>query len=280
MDDIDAITFRDDIITFRMLVFDRKFKFDGKGHSAFRLAHDLEECLGALSLFTGLAPEDRERLSKAWETDTPLAEPVALNDYYAGVCSFCRKNGYVTDGFTISADKPCEHPNGLLAVVELDIPSGRMIVGNDFREKFNIEADHYVNEAHGIYDTIVDFAKEAKMFHFFVSNSSPGMYRSDTDPDSFVIANAKYNEEEGDDVDEWLPIEGFKEEVASVCTDLWWVSIVDGDEADKRGLDQERFDTTEVRCTPGTYVLEASYGMTPTRPAWDEETIYAKIRKS
>lgn len=77
----------------------------------------------------------------------------------------------------------------------------------------------------------------------FVGNSCPGVYR--VGEDEFVITRVAFD----DETDETVEPKG--ESVASICTDLWWYSIVDLDEFNRRGCDEDQITKVEVR--PGVY---------------------------
>lgn len=69
----------------------------------------------------------------------------------------------------------------------------------------------------------------------------------------------------------------------SGCTALWWISIVDGDAADRRGLDYQTGAWSEnppLRVTPGTYQL-SYYGMLRIFD-WDDyhnPQVYARLQR-
>lgn len=223
---------------------------------------------------------DAEGLIRAWEEGKPITEleyaypatedlPARTGVYhrvpfnvsrYNGheKCSDCGHRDFYTDGFKIWPSRSCPVPEGLHLKVQVPIPSGRIMVGNDFRNEFRVEDDDfYVNEASEIARCIQEYAKVG-MFHFFVGNSSPGVYRKDDGSDSFAIANPEWDEE-SEEAEE-KPIPGYKfDPEASVCTDLWWVSMVDADEAEKRGLSTDGPGWTSndiLDVEPGVYELE------------------------
>ena len=81
--------------------------------------------------------------------------------------------------------------------------------------------------------------------HASVGNTCPGVFR--VGEDSFVIAGSAYDPE----TDKLY--EPSWEQVASVCTDLWWYSIVDGDEFKRRGCEGHYSDAQTVKVRPGVY---------------------------
>jgi len=120
---------------------------------------------------------------------------------------------------------------------ELNVPSGVMVVGNDFRDHFNFLGDFNTDEIDGRVKTTEAMA-EVGCAHAFVGNSCPGMYL--VGENEFVIASVMEGKEPG-------------VKVASICTDLWWYSIVDKDEFLRRGFVGMYADAQEVSVRPGVY---------------------------
>lgn len=220
---------------------------------------------------------DAKGLIRAWKEGRPITDltftithdgresehphyriPFSISRYNGHEkCSDCGHRDFYTDGFKIWPSRSCPIPDGIHLKVQVPIPSGRIMVGNDFRDEFRVEDDDfYVNEASEIARCIQEYAKVG-MFHFFVGNTCPGVYRKDDDPNHLIVANPAFDESDDEEEDE--SIEGFQSQEASVCTDLWWVSMVDADEAEKRGLSTDgpgwtKNDVIEVE--PGIYELE------------------------
>lgn len=253
---------------------DLEFKIDPKNHTSHfeRLSYI------DFSLAESITDDEREKLIDAWVLGIPLEEPLNYEAAYYShqVCFYCGDSSFVFDGFTLSAKNECSCENGYVIKIELEVPSGRLYVGNDFRDEFPSEEgdDQDVNKGFGVKKTIEGFVKE-KMLHFFVGNSCPGVYRVKDGEDTFLIGNPEVDED-------FEPVEGLGKKEASVCTDLWWASIVDGDEGDKRGL-EPGYDVDEINVEPGTYVLEY-YGLVKSFERYPENggaTIEAKLyRKS
>jgi hypothetical protein len=284
----------------RKALGDKPYRFDleSNGHNVSMIEHELgiswwqkkyrpEEPLG-MSLFNlewEICNSDQENALKlaAVITDrTPLEEPIKFGKT-SSECTYCGSKDWYTDGLKVWNSEPCPYPDGIPVQVELEVPSGYLIVGNDFRDKFHPEKDdHYVNVQYEIARCIKDYAEEGKMLHFFVGNSCPGMY--EMEDGSYVIANALLDEDENP----VLPGAKSTDAVASVITDLWWVCIVDKDEADKRGLEYQTGHWVEndpVPVEPGTYIL-TYYGClknfdrdSDRREVNPEPVFYAKLER-
>ena len=144
-------------------------------------------------------------------------------------------------------------------IFELNVPSGVMVVGNDFRGHFRVLGDFDVNKPTGIRKTTEAMAAVG-CAHGFVGNSCPGVYQ--TKLNTFIIAGSG---EKGSP-------RGTK--VASVCTDLWWYSIVDYDEFKRRGCEGKYGDAQLVPTKPGVYRF-THYNASPA--SYKKPHIYAKI---
>lgn len=208
--------------------------------SAYSLTHHLRHDLPALTA-----------LATAWERGEPTSEPVvfSISRYGNEKCSYCGETKYATDGQRVWATQPCPYPDGLPVQVTLEVPSGRLFVANDLREQFPVaNDDFYVNEQSEIKRCVEAYAQEGPMLHFFVGNSCPGVHRL---TDEHVVVGTDGYDGEGE-----VEIALGGDCVDSVCTDLWWVSIVDADVAAERGLIADGVSSFEVGVVPGTYVLD------------------------
>lgn len=148
----------------------------------------------------------------------------------------------------VKLTKKCKYPNGYPAYeFELNVPSGKMVVGNDFRGLFPVVGTYYINNIIGCAKTTQQYAK-AGLAHAFVGNTCPGLFK--VNDKSFVIGVQGRNN----------PIKGAKR-VAGVCTDLWWYSIADYDEYVKRtGEKPEDVQYVDVvKCEPGVYKFKHQY---------------------
>lgn len=140
-------------------------------------------------------------------------------------------------------------------VVEISVPSGKLIVSDDLREpdRFQIEARLNPNYGLGLNALAQEFAEKANMAYGFVGNSCPSVARQ-ADGTLLVLQGA-YDEEEDETV--------FNEDeivVAWICTDHWGAMMTDyqnwldngGESVEKEGLHHDG-GTTVFDVTPGKY---------------------------
>lgn len=131
--------------------------------------------------------------------------------------------------------------------VEIDVPSGRLVFANDFRCLIPEEIeDHYINYAVGIYDTVIDTAKQ-NFLTAFVGNTCPSVFA--TEDGVITIGNEGYNDEDRV-VD---PLEG--KEVGSICTDLWWFYAMDGGVYDADTREHKPEVEVSINVKPGRYKM-------------------------
>jgi len=157
-------------------------------------------------------------------------------------CSYCGEDEFKveTDGRTIRiAGEPCSVPNGFEPNVwELNVPSGKLVVENSLGNWFPLpEGDHDcdINTVKGSREYTQLHASIGLSFGF-VGNSCPGVFKLSND--SYKIANSPLEEDWDDKKKEWvevpLPEDWEGEQVTSICTDLWWYSICDYEELERR----------------------------------------------
>jgi len=185
-------------------------------------------------------------------TDKPaLKNPVTI----PGSCLFeCYECGepveLAYDGKRVYCTNPCKYPDGHPAYEwELNIPSGKMVVGNDFRDKFDIVGDYDVNKTIGCLQTTMKYA-EVGMSHAFVGNTCPGVYKIDLE--HFVVGIQTIKERN--------PVPRSRR-VGGICTDLWWYSIVDYDQfVNAYGEKPNKKNWIDVvTCRPGVYRFRHQY---------------------
>lgn len=127
-------------------------------------------------------------------------------------CANCgQKVPLFTDGKRIFSEaEVCTYPKGLpLTEFDLNVPSGKLFIGNDFRVLFPAdEPEGSINLPFGCHMTMLAYA-EIGMAHGYVGNSCPLVYKRGNT--LWIGDGAK---------------KGAKR-VASISTDLWWYSIVD-----------------------------------------------------
>lgn len=193
-------------------------------------------------------------LAKAVAGGPALATPVHLYRSCLFRCYQCGQDiGLQTDGRSVTCYNPCPHPDGFPPmVVELNVPSGRMAVGNDFRDLFRVIGDYDIGTLAGMAKTMAAYAA-AGMAHGFVGNSCPGFWRLRSDKKKFAIGCGVWKK--GDDyLDEQLPVARNSVRVGGVSTSLWWYSVADHAEFLKRaGKRAEDYDVDVVECLPGVY---------------------------
>ena len=244
---------------------------DWRGH--FRSGANFRQCWGSLEkylqemfdhtlLFSFRKVKDLQGLVAAFEKGVLLDEPIDLHtptrECLCPVCGESLRLGFNGVGLVVLSD-PCAYPEGLVTEWELNVPSGKLVVANDLREWFPSDEDYDVNLAVNRHLTTLGYAKVG-MSHGFVSNTCPGVYRSGG---RFIIGN--YHDELWDDEkNKFYPNPEpcpWGEEVAGVCTDLWWYSIVDFDEFMRRvshytpnaNVEELLKNVTVVEVTPGVY---------------------------
>ena len=222
-------------------------------------------------LFLGsrsMSKTDAEDLVRAAEAGTPLDRwvPVDVSLGLTGLrtCSYCGDDDFATEtnGRAVRvAGEPCKFPNGLPPTEwELNVPSGKLVVANDLRELFPLpeDEDFDINTTMGCRQTALAYAANG-MSHAFVGNSCPGVF--ECGDGLFKIATPP-NDEEWDEkrrkhvkVKPAPTFEG--ERVAGICTDLWWFSLCDHAEFQRRcGRFEQKaadFSVEVIDVKPGVY---------------------------
>jgi len=255
-----------------------KITVDSRGHwkgRPYAFGHENEDLL---FMFCGpaLGGECR-RIVEARKNGVPADPPMKLSSCFVQCFECSRDVEFYFDGFKFVAAEECPYPNGMPPIdIELNIPSGKMVVANDLRDLFPVIGGYNVNYTEGIRQTIVQYA-EAGLAHGFVGNTCPSVFQY-TDGFNFSIGTQGYIEgtEDNDWEDTPVPLEG-KEAVAGICTDLWWYSICDYDEFVKRaGCEPGEGECDVVECLPGVYKFSNRYHMVDEKPYGDPKT-YVEI---
>jgi hypothetical protein len=177
-------------------------------------------------------------------------------DGYLNRCDICNQRIYLErleDG-KITVTTVCSAPNGYPTFdVVLDCPSGKMVWGNDFRDIIPVdEGPDSINATKGIVNVVKAY-ENAGMFHILVGNSCPSIFQRG---DSELCISREYDE----DLDESKsPGDGYVD-VASICTDLWWVCGMDYDLfkslCDKTGISEDDLGVEKViDVKPGRWVF-------------------------
>lgn len=207
--------------------------------------------------------EDGVALHTAIESGQPLGRRVPLDIYFeVRDCGYCGAEDFklTTDGQVLYlTDSPCPFPAGLPPTEwELNVPSGKLVVANDLRRLFPINEDFDVNKTLGRRQTALAYAATG-MSHASVGNTCPGVFRCKGD--TYKIANEPSEDRWDAATEEWVavdpPVMFEGERVAGICTDLWWYSMCDHDEFERRCKrfeeDPEQFRADVIDIKPGVY---------------------------
>jgi hypothetical protein len=202
-----------------------------------------------------MSKADAEALIRGAKSDTPLDRwiPIDVNLSLTGLraCSFCGEEDFATetDGKVVRiVGEPCKFPNGLPPTEwELNVPSGKLVVANDLRELFPLPEDEDFDTTLGCRQTALAYAANG-MAHAFVGNSCPGVY--ECGKGLFKIANEPW-----EDAKPRPKFEGKR--VAGICTDLWWYSLCDQEEFERRckrfKQKAKNFRVETITLKPGVY---------------------------
>jgi hypothetical protein len=210
-----------------------------------------------------------EALEAALDGGGTLEEPIPLAAISRAECPVCGSRldlAFDGKGFVVVGER-CRYPEGLVTEWELNVPSGKLVVANDLREWFPSDESHDVNTLIGVHLTTLAYAKIG-MAHGFVGNTCPSVYR---EGDRLVVGShleETWDEEKDDYVDNPEPCP-WGDAVASICTDLWWYSIVDHDELSRRvphytpnmTLEDALEQATVVSVRPGVYKFRQEQGI-------------------
>lgn len=171
-------------------------------------------------------------------------------------CPTCRQSlSCESDGNFLRIASACPYPRGAPPTeFVLDVPSGKLVVANDLRFWFRSKVgDSQIRPA----DTTVAYA-DAGLAHAFVGNSDPELCRHASEPDTYLVVSTEIVFDDDD-----VPLQGppgweeVGEVVATISTDLWWYSMCDRDEFERRclryGGNLERAGAAVVSVRPGRY---------------------------
>jgi hypothetical protein len=108
-------------------------------------------------------------------------------------------------------------------VVELSIPSGKVIASDDLREPkyFNLEDDSFFEGAFGCDVWARDFAEKVNVGYAFVGNTCPSVTLKNDG--IFRVVSGEYDEDNYDK----SPFEDDETILAPICTDHWATMITD-----------------------------------------------------
>lgn len=144
--------------------------------------------------------------------------------------------------------------------------SGKIIVENDLLDFFE-DVDFDINTTKGIIQTL-DFYSQRGMLHGFVGNSCPGLYLN-KELGSIHIG-VDYDQESED----YIIPDGFKQ-VTSICTDLWWYSIMDVEVMKELDKDFDKHQWNIIEIPAGTWKLTHKYGV--SERGYHENLPYATL---
>jgi len=212
----------------------------GGRHEKVSRRHVLGRALSDIGLF-----ETSEQLDALLSTDGEWVDFSKDGE----TCPLCGEDiNLEFNGTQVRAISPCRYEHGVAPhEVTLNIPSGKMVVANDLRDIFRTIGDYDVNTTAGCNDTTDKYA-EVGMFHAFVGNTCPAMFRKGKAKNgkyqSFSIGTHRASEDR---------------QVAGICTDLWWVSIADYDSFIAGGGKVVESYHEVVDCVPGIYRFKHYY---------------------
>src|SRR6185436_16510539 len=215
-----------------------KIKFDLRNHTSRNIK---KECRISGIEFDSFTEEELSIISLGGKI-----EPKKLSFKYFN-CQHCGEDiEFIFDGEIITTEATCQFPKGVKEVtIELNIPSGVMVFANDLRKWFPVQFDYNVNRDAGILKTILAYEKVG-MAHGFVGNTCPGVYQINNQRLSISAGCCDIGEETWDDEQQdYVPMTENKaveitpagNRVGSICTDLWWYSVVDYEDFKRRFLD-------------------------------------------
>jgi hypothetical protein len=163
--------------------------------------------------------------------------------------------------------------------IEFECTSGFIVAENDMRDMFTEEeqknCQYNVNATKGIIQTMEGYAKLG-MLHGFVGNSCPSLYWSDVNNELHIgiayepCSDEDYNNDKRVFADKTL------KEVGSICTDLWWYSIMDKDAfVAQGGTINVGYNQDVIEIPKGKYLLKHKYGITDR--SYHENPPYATL---
>lgn len=224
----------------------RQAPFDWKGHwkNGTQIVERGDHVV--LSPLTSLTEDQATKILAANASKTPLDHWIEIEGYRLGErrCFQCGADELTieTNGVDVRlTGSSCPYPEGLTPTEwELNVPSGKLVVANDLRSIFPLpEGDSFsVNTPLGCREASHAYAANG-LAHAFVGNTDPTVYKEEGD--TYKI---------GRKLRKWKP-------VASITTDLWWYSICDQEEFDRRctrfSQDPKAFNHKVVSVKPGVY---------------------------
>lgn len=153
--------------------------------------------------------------------------------------------------------------------VEIDIPSGEMIVANHLAQLFDEIKDKYaernsINYVWGRKNCTEEYAKQGYI-EMNIGNCSCELFQMNAERSKFIMGDSD-------------SVSG-RRTVARVCTDFWGYGIADHEDAKRRGLATKMPDLeySIVRCVPGRYRFIHRYHL--LRSGLSDDGIYTYIER-
>lgn len=139
-------------------------------------------------------------------------------------------------------------------VVELQSPSGKLVFLNDPRQFLKIERDNRykvsINSTLGCLQETESYAAQ-NVGYFFIGNCMPYIFQKGNE-----ILFSSFNEESDEDIEQFKDYD----ELGSVCTDLWWYSILDYqlflDLCASKGVNPDSIDHTVATTNKDTFTVD------------------------
>lgn len=202
----------------------------------------------------------------------------ALGMYYE--CTYCGEKPELELDETgkvpvVRAVDACPAIDGVRTEFYLKVPSGKIVVDDTLRGVYELP-DEIENKMLSLNTEVGQRQLSLAMAaigcaHGFVGNTCPGFYR--VGEDRYVVANPGYTSR-----DEEIPVGG--DQLAGICTDLWWYSIADLDDYVARGGVIDKLGPEIVEIRPGTYRFTHHTGERRfNRDDYSKPTIYADIER-
>jgi hypothetical protein len=188
------------------------------------------------------------------------------------------------DGVAV-AQSDCQYTEGITTVVEIDVPSGRLVCDDSLRDAEGFDWNDEDEKKMASYNTMLGQAQVVELLATrglaFVpcGNSCPGMW--EIEPGKYKVANAGYDEK----TDEELTPEFGGKRLNSFCTDLWAASMADYDNFLARGgkpvEDDNQYGTRWVMDVPaGRYRLTYHVGEKDfDRDAYSKPVVFADFER-
>lgn len=139
-------------------------------------------------------------------------------------------------------------------IIELDIPSGKLIASDSLFEFVpNFDGHISINHGQGLDEYTRNINQKTGMAYIFSSNTSPSITRNQQG--SLQVVSFEYNEDKDEEI-----LEQGEEVLANISTDLWAVSLIDlGKWIEYGGIETGSPDPnswrkyTVIDVTPGKY---------------------------